>query len=367
VKKVITTARLSVIQILFIIKTNMSNDKNKKNNKRSRAAGGVTLFDAVEALTAQDAQAAQQPPVQHARQVRQCRAAQSQTKIYSSLMECRILLQRAATGVAAVSTEVEDDEEGEAGERAKADAQCENLLTQLRQARQKLVFSSSATNSDEAAKASSDEVDMNAALQSEYEKCREEWKQVLDSRHRSVQLHAGAGLRSMTKFGAGAGGNSNSVINASFWQQVEATVQHEQLRRQRLENNEDQTQQPQALFDDSKVYQQMLKDFVATSTVLSNGGGVKDGDGIDAVQARLRSKQSSSKKPDVDRRASKGRKIRYTPLPKLANFTFPQSRRHRTVASSFTTTTLNLDEDEWFRSLFGGVGANRAQQETSVE
>ena len=47
----------------------------------------------------------------------------------------------------------------------------------------------------------------------------------------------------------------------------------------------------------------------------------------------------------VDRRASKGRKIRYTVHPKLVNFTFPLSRPEPIIS-----------DDVWFKSLFGGVG-----------
>ena len=67
----------------------------------------------------------------------------------------------------------------------------------------------------------------------------------------------------------------------------------------------------------------------------------------------------------VDRKASKGRKIRYTTITKLTNVTFPIQRRHTTqgllgttaaTIDNSSTTAMNtfLDEDAWFRSLFGG-------------
>ena len=57
--------------------------------------------------------------------------------------------------------------------------------------------------------------------------------------------------------------------------------------------------------------------------------------------------RKKTSKKQVDRRASKGRKIRYKEIPKLVNFTFPLSRSNNS----------NLDQDEWFQSLFGGIGS----------
>jgi hypothetical protein len=69
-------------------------------------------------------------------------------------------------------------------------------------------------------------------------------------------------------------------------------------------------------------------------------------------QQKLKHAQSSSKKM-VDRKASKGRKIRYHEIAKLVNFTFPLSRP--------SNPSSNLDQDEWFRSLFGGAGNSSSQ------
>ena len=253
-------------------------------NKRSRS-----VFDAVQQLDQEDTQAEGNRRSATQKEIQKSQAAQSQTKIYGSLVECRILLQRSMT------------KKQKTGKDALE--QCDELLTQLLQARQKLMGQEDSTDYSNVEP---------ETLQSEYETCREEWKSVLNRRHKSVQLHA------PTKFGG---------ID-SFWQQVESTVQHEKLR-----SRDDQE------FDDTKIYEHMLKDFVASN----------QSEAETAAQQRLKSK-TSSKKKDVDRRASKGRKIRYTPFPKLANFCFPQSRPEATA----------LDEDEWFRSLFGGAGSRVA-------
>lgn len=127
-------------------------------------------------------------------------------------------------------------------------------------------------------------------------------------------------------------------MDSSFWQQVDATIEYEEIRK-----NDGKSAQQSVLFDDSKVYQQLLKDFVANSTK-----GIGTEASADAMRASTKHKNSNKKKKDVDRRASKGRKIRYKEIPKLVNFTFPLSRPN----------TSNLDRDEYFQSLFGGAGVS---------
>ena len=133
---------------------------------------------------------------------------------------------------------------------------------------------------------------------------------------------------------------------------MDATIQHEKLRQKQQQQDDSVTATlPHALFDDTKVYQHMLKDFVTQGAAAAAGGG--DAQGTALTQRRNNTKQkSSSNQHAVDRKASKGRKIRYTEIPKLVNFTFPVSRPNNS-----TSDYNNLDEDAWFRSLFGGAGS----------
>jgi hypothetical protein len=266
----------------------------------------TSIFDAVQSMEKEDAQAAQQRRKTTAREQVNSQAALSQTKIFQSLVECRILLQRS------LQSKNQQDE-------SMDEEQCNQLLVELLRARQTLCRTDSEKNYEEIL---SNPEQLSQVLQSEYESQREEWKEVLDRRHQSIRLQSGGG--SGTKFL----GKHSSAVDASFWQQVESVVQHEKLRRQHQTSS-----QP---FDDSKVYQQLLKDFVSQHASQHDQT---------AAQERLRQKHPSTKK-NVDRRASKGRKVRYVVHSKLTNFTFPQNR----------TTQTMLDADEWFKSLFGGVG-----------
>jgi hypothetical protein len=252
---------------------------------------------------------------------RKSKAALQQVQVYHSLVECRILLQRCKQHA---------DNAQKDGSSLAVEQQCSQLLAQLLQARHALMKRKESVDYEAlVADDGGDEEEegqspLDDVIRSEYETCRDEWKSVLNKCHKDVQLHAGT--LSATKF---------RVLDSSFWQQVESVTQYEESRRK----DEDDA------WDDAKVYQQLLKDFVAHNSQTR-------GASVPQQQLNRSSSKRSSKRPVVDRRASKGRKIRYTDIPKLANFTFPVSRK---------TTGQTLDESEFFKSLFGGVG-NKPEQ-----
>jgi hypothetical protein len=262
----------------------------------------MSVFDAIQELDSQDVRANRKRKTSTTSQARQSKAARSQTKIHGHLMECRILLQRAMS-----STDQSDSTSIEP---------CNQLLSQLLQARRLLTTPNEKDEIDYAQIVESES--LPEVLDEEYNKHRDEWKQVLNRRHQDLKLHAGLTAKAQFR-----------VLDSSFWQQVDNTVSHEELRQQSGE-----------VFDDTKVYQHMLQDFLASST----SGGAEE-----AAAQRLRRANKTSQKKAVDRRASKGRKIRYVEMPKMFNFTFPVAR---------PALNTGMDEDEWFKSLFGGA-ANR--------
>lgn len=267
----------------------MPSSKKKRN---------LSVFDAIQELESQDIKAETRRKKSRTNEQHRAQAAQAQTKIYSSLVESRILLQRAVTAA-------------EEGSDKNVISQSNILLESLLQARQRLV-SGKQTSGEEYADIVKNEDSLQDVLQEEYEVVREEWKSVLNKRHNDLKLHSGLTAKSQFR-----------IMDSSFWEQVEGTVEYEALQ-----NKE---------FDDSKVYQQLLKDFVATSASSQSQKNMQ------------RNRQQNKQKKQVDRRASKGRKIRYKEIPKLVNFTFPLSR-------SSQINSAGLDQDEWFQSLFGGVG-----------
>jgi len=212
-------------------------------------------------------------------------------------------------------------------------------------------------------------------LQSEYTSLRDHWKTVLNKLHSNLTLHSGMSVNH-SKF-------QSKAVDVSFWEQVQ--FQHQSTTTAMTTMDVEESDRLQ--FDDSKLYQQMLKDFISSSKSGSSGSGAVTSStnhrGLDPAQeAAERLKRAMRKKSggnvenidltsflteeeeysamkkkttttatgggagtSVDRRASKGRKIRYTVHPKLVNFMFPVSRPEPMIS-----------DDTWFKSLFGGVG-----------
>jgi hypothetical protein len=272
----------------------------------------LSVFDAIQELESEDVRAESRRRKRTTVDAQRGEAAQSQTKIYNHLVECRILLQRAMNNTVSDDNTESDDE--------TVKDQCDALLDTLLQARHQLTGGGDDDDDDEdkysdLIKDGSEKLE--EVLENEHASASEQWKQVLNQRHKDLKLHAGLTAKSQFR-----------IMDSSFWEQVEATVEYEHMRADEKEEK--------ATFDDSKVYQQVLKDFVANSAAATNA----------TASNRVTAKTKKSQKKDVDRRASKGRKIRYKELPKLVNFTFPLSRPNNS----------NLDQDGWFKSLFGGAG-----------
>ncbi|KAF1793244.1 Apoptosis-antagonizing transcription factor, C-terminal [Phytophthora cactorum] len=132
-----------------------------------------------------------------------------------------------------------------------------------------------------------------------------QYSDILNTYTRKTDLAAGSKNNQAKKFKA---------VNQDILAQVESRGSTDEL-----------------MYDDSDFYQQLLKEFIE-----SGGGGA----GQDAMVRRTHRK----KKKLVNRKASKGRQLRYTVHPKLENFMFPEPY-----------PKSEMDVSELFRSLFGQV------------
>ena len=340
-----------------------SSKTTKKSSSKKSSKKLNHVFDAINELESEDFLASKKRRKITASNSSRTKAAQSQTKIYNHLVECRILFQRAMQ-TTITPPNIEDGVE-ELSKKSMKDItkkrkrmkdQCDSLLETLLEARNQLVVNSGIGNSDGDADDSdekhynqlisdqqksdndneSSSTTLNESLEEEYTNCRDYWKSVLNRRHKDLKLHAGITAKSQFK-----------VIDSSFWNQVESNVEYEQMMRTNQDNNNDD-ENNNYVFDDSKVYQQLLKEFVASAATASSSTNSSSST-TNNNHLLKNSKAKKSDKKDVDRRASKGRKIRYKEIPKLQSFTFPLSR-------PATKSTNSLDQDEWFQSLFGGAG-----------
>mmetsp|Transcript_16011 Transcript_16011/g.33852 ORF Transcript_16011/g.33852 Transcript_16011/m.33852 type:complete len:393 (+) Transcript_16011:116-1294(+) len=389
----------------------MSQNKLKKRQAR--------LFSTLASIEQTDKSASKRRKQSHTQSLQQSRAASDQTKLNGILLELRILTQRCLTeednaasdvNIGAGSGDGRSDDGTTSRVKEEIDALLENLLVARRNLMghqlddaddgatsddkkkevdyAKLIQQTNKKDADETSSddsstdsdsrlSSDDNSNLAKQLENEYSSLQNHWKSILNKHHSKLALHSGMSVNS-SKF-------QSKAVDVSFWEQVQGGMEHERFK-QRTSNklsSEDggSSSRKHLQFDDSKLYQQLLKDFISSSQTTNGasatktnkrgammdpaqeaaerlkramrkktGGGAGDidlaallaetGANAGAIQNLNRKKTST-----VDRRASKGRKIRYTVNPKLVNFMFPVSRAEPMIK-----------EDVWFKSLFGGVG-----------
>lgn len=299
------------------------------SSKRKRSSKNSLPTDILSSLESSDRKAAKLRKSQLSTEtLPRSHAAKSQVDIQTNLIECRILIQRALTALPQVY--VSDEEDLDQKKEQDAQDKLDNLLSTLVDARRSLfstLLQKEKDGSDEDTASESESDDENS-LESVYSKMRKTWKTTLNKHHANVHLQ---NQQNKNKF---------QVVDQSFWTQIENNVKHSAI----LDEAQSQEQGAHASlgFEDSKLYQHMLQDYIALSAERG-----KDNAAVAAAERLKRSMKKKTKK-DVDRRASKGRKIRYVVHEKLQNFTFPINRPAATMT-----------EDVLFKSMFGGVTAHR--------
>lgn len=106
------------------------------------------------------------------------------------------------------------------------------------------------------------------------------------------------------------------------------------------------------IYDDADFYQQLLKELVEQRNADQSAPGNEG----PTVQWTAAAKEAKTRK-EVDRKASKGRKLRYTVYEKLQNFMAPEDRR----------TWEDATSDRLFGSLFGQKVELKEEEEEQQE
>lgn len=338
--------------------------------------GSSRLFSALASIEKADGVAAQRRLRSRTVSLQRSKVAATQTELHNVLLELRILTQRCLTEEECLhdSDHANDVTNNDADNNAvvmeEVDTLLRNLLASRKELMGKMISGETISN---------DTDDDDEILQNEYYTTLRDniWKPTLDKLHSNLTSRSGGTSAAASEFKGG-------IVGTTFWEQVQSTVKHEQSRLPKTLNHDDDDdddgggKQQRPKFDDSKLYQRMLTDFVSTrsssSTTSSKGGGCgvsdpareaaerlgralrkRSGADVDISSLWGEDDETSSKRKKtetittaVDRRASKGRKIRYAVHPKLLNFAFPIARPIPTIV-----------ENVWFNSLFGGVGKSR--------
>ena len=403
----------------------MSSKKRKSSSTSSSSSQQQRLFSTLASIEQTDARATQKRKQSHISSLSQSKAANDQVKLNAILLELRILMQRCLdVGDDVLSNSQSSDTTTNDDVQVEIDSLLENLLIARRELLGHDMMKNQSDNDDndhdDGSDEDGDDVDyaalirqdkgkskdddndddssstdnssgtdsntnlLSKQLQNEYESLRTSWKSILNKHHSNLALHSGMSVNS-SKF-------QSKAVDLSFWEQVNFVTSQTTTTAHsggggggRGDTAKDK--RIKGYFDDSKLYQQMLKDFISQSSSGSGGGGSSGGkrlgssidpaqEAAERLKRAMRKKNgvegdvdlstlllptqdggstkdstnaaaaaASAKKANLDRRASKGRKIRYTVHPKLVNFTFPVARPEPMIK-----------EDIWFKSLFGGVG-----------
>ena len=270
-------------------------------------------------------------------------ATKSLYNIHTNLIECRILLQRALTSSddeKALDQEKDDSD----NDSLRTNKGLERLLSRLVNAREMLCKKVL----DKPSSSSNDEEDDGNDDGSAYNKLQKQWKKVLNRQHDNLNITKRINNKK----------DSNSkffqVVDQSFWSQIENTVQHNKILDQHSQIQKDDSggednMKPIVSFNDSKIYQHMLQEYITLSTERSTNNATS----MAERRLKLASSNKKTTKHDYDRAASKGRKIKYVVHEKLQNFTFPLQRE------AAGTNHMVMDEDVLFKSMMGGVSQRK--------
>ena len=338
--------------------------KKRSRSNKSTDIQTSKLFSTLHSLEQTDHHAAKKRRQSLQNSIKQSRAANDESKINSIFLELRILVQRSTSAAASADKKILSRENGE-----KITEELDGLLENLLVARSELMsgqlgggdvnYSRLLNEEDDDASSddygsSSIENSLPSVIQNEYATLQSHWQTILNKHHTNLALQSGLSMAT-SKF-------QSKTVDVSFWDQVKSTLEHDEFKRGRG------TEANPLIFDDSKLYQQMLKDFISSSGVTASTtkkGGVDPAhDAAERLKRAMRKKSggdvdlnvlldpeadgklvSSVKKTTVDRKASKGRKIRYVAHPKMVNFMFPVARKEPMISN-----------DVWFKSMFGGTG-----------
>ncbi|KAJ6781810.1 hypothetical protein PWT90_06442 [Aphanocladium album] len=274
-------------------------------------------------------------------------AIQKQRKLYDGLLNLRIRLQKAL--IAANTFSALDDDEDEENDTTEsydsAEATALSLLNTISSLRENCgapVAAGTKRKRDYETSTTSAEIweqlqeDDRRALKFR-EKCLEKWSRKVQS----VNVAAPKGLSSR-----------NKTLVDSLHDQLN-NPENRLAKRTRVPRSCAPAQQAnksaedETIFDDADFYQLLLKELVEQRTVDSSSNQAS---AVPSVV--LTASRENRTRKVVDRKASKGRKMRFTVHEKLQNFMAPEDRRQweQTAIDRFFGTLfgrkLELNEDE---------------------
>lgn len=180
--------------------------------------------------------------------------------------------------------------------------------------------------------------DIWSFLEKDFMELDKERKTVVELWNNKLQVASGSGPAKTFKV---LNQSVNSQIDQALMDE-EKLIQRTQIPRSGKRKGEDVKEWNEELYDDTDFYQQLLREVM-------QGGHEDFSSEIDSDLLKMADvARRKSAKHKVDRRASKGRKVRYTVHGKLAHFMTPIPRPNQDRAETF---------NELFATLFGKARA----------
>lgn len=256
-------------------------------------------------------------------------AIQKQRKMYDGLLNLRIRLQKALIAANSFPT-IEDGPEEESKPYEAAEEAAVKLLNTIRDL--KFDFGPSAHAGTKRKRG----IDVSTPSDQIWEQLQADEKKVAKSRKSTMEKWS-------QKVRAVNDASSKKSLTSSLEEHL-ADTEYRLVRRTRVPRSCAPAQaakriaEDQDIFDDADFYQQLLKELVDQRTVDTAG---EQASAVPSVM--LTASKDTKARRNVDRKASKGRKMRFTVHEKLQNFMAPEDRR----------TWEQGAIDRFFGTLFG--------------
>lgn len=244
-------------------------------------------------------------------------AIQQQRKLYDGLLNLRIRLQKALIAANTFST-LEDGPEPESEPYEAAEEAAIKLLNTISSLKDN--FGSSRTGEKR-------KRDLDASMASE-----EIWEHMQEEEQRSIKFREerlekwSRKVQSVNVTAANGLGTRNKTLISALQEQL-TNPDNRLAKRSRVPRSCAPAQaaagvtETSKIYDDADFYQLLLKELVDQRTVESNNA-------TSAVPSVMLTAAKETKiRKNVDRKASKGRKMRFTVHGKLQNFMAPEDRR----------------------------------------
>ncbi|KAH8837438.1 hypothetical protein MCOR27_004686 [Pyricularia oryzae] len=268
------------------------------------------------------------------------RAVRQQRRSFDSLLNIRIRLQKALVAVNSMST-LSENESTEGQPYQAAEEAALKLWSTIDTFRRSLTPGLSATAAGQKRKR---DIDMDTPLQDLWEDMG-----VVEARAASYRKKVLEKWSSKTKSTTAV--TSKRQLGTTTVESLTSVLEDQLVNPDRLVKrtrvprscapiqSSKKVQEDENIYDDADFYQLLLKELVDQRTLDGSGGGA--GGSVPTVKWAA-VKEARTRKV-VDRRASKGRKLRFTVHEKLQNFMAPEDRR-----------TWEQDAiDRFFGTLFG--------------